>query len=174
MLDLTKKDLPDSVMVDGRSYFIKTDFRIWIQFERDFKTQKNFNCTYIFVDDFPPYVDITALLEFARPKKELPRPIRHSDVISLDFDIDADYIYAAFMEQYGIDLFEVDLHWHKFLALLNGLNEEVTLSKIMSYRNYRKNTSKRDPYEELKKAWEIIPPNEEDNEEIDMFESQFL
>lgn len=175
MLNLTQRALPDTVMVDGRAYLIKTDFRTWIQFLRDVKKGKEFDCTYIFVKDFPPNIDVKALMEFARPPRELPRVSTQSDVISIDFDIDADYIYSSFMECYGIDLFEVDLHWHKFLALLSGLNESTTMSKIMGYRNYKKSKSKKDPYEELKRAWEIIPPlTEEEQAEIDEFESQFL
>ena len=32
MLDLTKKDLPDGVMVGGKSFLLKTDYRIWMYF----------------------------------------------------------------------------------------------------------------------------------------------
>nr|WP_301907079.1 bacteriophage Gp15 family protein [uncultured Anaerostipes sp.] len=50
------------------------------------------------------------------------------------FTHDADYIYAAFMEQYGIDLNAVELHWWKFSAMFAGLKEDCLISKIMGYR----------------------------------------
>lgn len=50
------------------------------------------------------------------------------------FEFDDEYIYDAFLEQYGIDLNEVKLHWWKFRAMFVGLNENVLFSKIMSYR----------------------------------------
>ena len=33
MIDLTKKALPNTVMVGGRAYSIYTDFRVWMRFE---------------------------------------------------------------------------------------------------------------------------------------------
>ena len=51
------------------------------------------------------------------------------------FSKDAAYIYAAFKEQYDIDLTEIqDLHWWKFKALFDSLNEETQMKKIMYYR----------------------------------------
>ncbi len=51
------------------------------------------------------------------------------------FDHDASYIYSAFLGQYSIDLNEVErLHWWKFKALFQGLNEDCALCKIMGYR----------------------------------------
>ena len=39
------------------------------------------------------------------------------------------------MEQYKIDLNSIKyLHWWKFKALFNNLNENIQFSKIMSYR----------------------------------------
>lgn len=55
---------------------------------------------------------------------------------SFDFEQDAKYIYAAFMQTYGIDLFlERDrLHWWKFIALLNGLPSNTRFSEIIQIR----------------------------------------
>ena len=51
------------------------------------------------------------------------------------YEFDAEYIYSAFMEQYNIDLNSIKyLHWWKFKALFNSLNENVLFSKIMGYR----------------------------------------
>lgn len=45
--------------------------------------------------------------------------------IPYDFDVDAGLIYAAFIQCYNIDLSETDMHWFKFSALFNALNNTV-------------------------------------------------
>ncbi|MBO5568825.1 MAG: bacteriophage Gp15 family protein [Clostridia bacterium] len=52
-----------------------------------------------------------------------------------DFEVDAPLIYAAFLDQYRIDLNEIEtLHWWKFAALFSALDERHLISKIMTYR----------------------------------------
>lgn len=51
-----------------------------------------------------------------------------------DYNYDAGYIYAAFFEQYHIDLAEQELHWWKFSALFSALSEDCMISKIITYR----------------------------------------
>lgn len=50
------------------------------------------------------------------------------------YEHDAGYIYAAFVEAYGIDLTKNRLHWWQFRALFLGLPETVLFCKIMGYR----------------------------------------
>lgn len=51
------------------------------------------------------------------------------------YEFDDEYIYSAFMEQYKIDLNSIKyLHWWKFKALINGLNENIHFVKIIGYR----------------------------------------
>jgi len=51
------------------------------------------------------------------------------------YEFDDEYIYSAFMEQYKIDLNSIKyLHWWKYKALINSLNENIHFVKIMSYR----------------------------------------
>ena len=56
---------------------------------------------------------------------------------TFDIDQDAEYVYASFLFDYGIDLFEQQgkLHWKKFKALLGGLSKEAKLSQVIGYRN---------------------------------------
>lgn len=52
-----------------------------------------------------------------------------------DYEIDAPYLYAAFLSDYGIDLEAAEhLHWWKFRALFSALSPENAISKIMDYR----------------------------------------
>ena len=68
-----------------------------------------------------------------------------------------------------------ELHWHKFLALLNGLTE-TKLSEVMGYRCYERHDRKDiDPYEEMREAWRIEKPlTREEQDELDDFNKQFM
>ena len=68
-------------------------------------------------------------------KKHFPRKIAGAnDKQPFDFEKDADLIYAGFFQQYGIDLQESDMHWWKFMILLENLGTSTRLSKVMEYR----------------------------------------
>lgn len=57
---------------------------------------------------------------------------------------DAEYIYASFMQDYGMDLFEYQgkLHWNKFQALLAGLRDDTKFKKVMEIRQMEVPTSR--------------------------------
>ena len=48
----------------------------------------------------------------------------------MDYEVDAEAIYAGFRQQYGIDLLRANLHWYEFRALLSGLSEYTVAAKI--------------------------------------------
>lgn len=179
MIDLTKRALPNTVVVGGKAYSVYTDFRVWMRFEiavNKLKRNETIDISYLFKNDMPSYCNLTELFAFSRPASPLPRPVSHSNVIALDYELDSDLIYAAFLGQYGIDLCEVkELHWHKFLALLNGLNDSTKLREVMGYRCYEKSTDKdKDVYEEMRRAWEIEPQmSEEEQAELEKFSNLF-
>lgn len=178
MIDLTTKGLPNVIEIDGSLYSINTDFRLWMRFEIEvskLKPHEKLDVSYLFVNKMPWYMTLNDLMPFARPKRPLPRNIgRQSDAIALDYEMDSDLIVAAFLGQYGIDLTEVDnLHWHKFLALLHGLNEHTKLREVMGYRMYEKDNGKKDHYEELRRAWEIERLTPEQEAEIQEFNNIF-
>jgi len=53
-----------------------------------------------------------------------------------DLKQDAEYIYASFLQEYGIDLIEQQgkLRWEKFLALLGGLRDNTRFKEIVWIR----------------------------------------
>lgn len=183
MLDLTKKVMPETIMVSGVSYKLKTDYQYWLTFALKLK-HKNItdiaDLYYLFDGKHPQGSDIEtfkALHDFYAPPKALPRSVGSgSDSIILDFELDADYIYAAFMEQYHIDLIspETHLHWYKFNALFDSLHN-TKLNDIMSYRAY--DSTDKSSYEQqmtkLRQAWEIIKPlSDEEQKALDAFDAQ--
>lgn len=94
-----------------------------------------------------------------------PMPVQLEDEENeqlYDFKEDAEYIYASFMQDYGIDLIEQQgkLHWYKFRALLGGLSEGTKFRKVLEIRQTPlpsgKGTSKqRAEMEKLKKAYAL-------------------
>lgn len=67
-----------------------------------------------------------------------PMPKAEKEETGRAFDMyqDAEYIYASFMQDYGMDLVEQQgkLHWYKFRALLSGLSENTKLRKVIEIR----------------------------------------
>jgi hypothetical protein len=57
---------------------------------------------------------------------------------------DAEYIYASFMQDYGMDLFESQgkLHWGKFQSLLAGLRDDTKFKKVLEIRQMELPTGK--------------------------------
>lgn len=165
MIDLSRAFLPDTVTVEGRDFPVHTDFRFWINFVRKVKDIEN--CQYgdfdfIFADEIPENKkeSFEALCRFAFPVPELPRKTgsEKSDIIPYDFDLDADYIFAAFYQQYRIDLCDekLRLHWYKFTALFNGL-KDTKFDDIISWRFFVPG-EKYDAEKErlrLRQKWEI-------------------
>lgn len=176
MIDLTRKSMPNTVTVNGRDFSVYTDFRVWMRFEislTEHRGQSYIPIGYLFKNEKPTKCDVSDLLVFSRPERILPRQTRGtaSEVVALDFKIDADLIYAAFLQQYGVDLVDVpELHWHKFLAMLHGL-KGTKLDEVIGYRCYEKQTDhKIDPYEELREAWALERPlSPEEEKELEEF-----
>ena len=173
------KALPNTVTCHGRAFSVYTDYRIWMRFEMqliNWREGDPFPIDYLFKNDVPFNPDLADLLAFSRPASELPRKLSDDDDITvIDWEIDAELIYAAILGQYGIDLFEVkDLHWHKFLAMIKGLNEQTKLREVMQYRAYKRETGKNiDQYERLRSAWEIRRVSPEEQQELDEFSRVF-
>lgn len=67
-----------------------------------------------------------------------------------DIRYDGDYIYASFMQAYGIDLFDVqgELHWRKFNALLSGLPEGTKFMEVVKIRKWKAQKGDSSEYKE--------------------------
>lgn len=144
--------LPETVTVNGREFFIDTDFRTFIIMEKTLLDEKISSrdrvdsiIDLLYTDEVP--VDkraaIGAAVEIyqcgAPQKAKKQRTMNGNTVIRpkliYDFIYDAPYIYGAFRAQYGIDLNDIEyLHWWKFDALFRSLNSCHKIVEIMSYR----------------------------------------
>lgn len=91
------------------------------------------------------------------------------------YEFDDEYIYSAFMEQYGIDLNKIKyLHWWKFKALMGSLNDNVKFVKIMGYRNIEissiKDKSMKQFYKDMKKQYALPDMRSDEEKESDFAE----
>lgn len=75
---------------------------------------------------------------------------------------DAEFIYASFYQDYGIDLFEQQgkLHWYKFRALLSGLRSDTKFKEVIEIRTMELPTGKgsdkqRKAIKELKEMYKL-------------------
>lgn len=166
MIDLRSRKLPDEIVIDGKPYSVKTDFRLWMEVNDELKKGK---CPYwIFANDKPPFLSnwIKPVMEFLASANATPAPSNDSVEKLFDFIMDGDYIVAAFQQAYGIDLTSEEMHWHRFLALFKGLPDEVKLSKIMSYRGYKADKRKHETImQQLKREWRL-PRDEREKRDI--------
>lgn len=189
MINLSKVKLPDCIECNGKFFNIKTDFRVWLNFSRIVNTKGAVvdDVDFIYTDTVPSAKKkreaFERLIDFFQPKNELPRSTKDnfSEKI-LDYEIDADLIYAAFYEQYGIDLLATDshghavqIHWYIFLALLSGLHN-TKLNEVIGWRCWKGDTKTEygKQMQELRNSWEL--PEEKDGkvqEDLKKFNALF-
>ena len=106
-------------------YPIHTDFRVILRIFRMLddpevlEEDKPLLLRRMFFADKAPADAERLFLRFVRMGRECEASSGEKD---FDYEQDAAEIYSAFLQTYGIDLLSVEeLHWWKFLAMLEGL-----------------------------------------------------
>ncbi len=177
--------------VNGK--IINTDFKISILFEllmQDIKVPKELKlikALELYYPDFEKISDyekaIEQMLWFYRCGKELANSNKvninnkkYNQIYSYEFD--DNYIYSAFLQQYNVDLQETKyMHWWKFKALFDGLNENTEIVKIMGYRSINlaqiKDTEKRKYYKKMKSLYALPDMRTQEEKETE-FARSFL
>jgi hypothetical protein len=166
---------PRSVEIEGQSYAFDADFRNCIKFENlmfdpeipdDTRAVLALNLFYPVIPQNVPEAFQRILWFYAagqESEKGQSRGNRQKRIYSLEYD--ADYIFAAFLADYRIDLNEIDfLHWWKFRALFSGLKPDNLICKIMEYRAADTNRMKgeeRKFYQKMQRLYALPVPREE-------------
>lgn len=143
-MDLLWENLPETVSIDNEQYLIYTDFRRWVRLEHILFEQsgpfiqKISTLLTLCYQTLPPTLEkaIDGMISFyegptyayGKQPSGQSRPI-------YSFVQDEALIYAAFYQQYGINLAEADLHWWRFKALMQGISEQTQLARVMMYRS---------------------------------------
>lgn len=85
------------------------------------------------------------------------KPVPKSRARTVDFDLDGEYIYAGFLQDYGIDLIQQQgkLHWKKFLALFQGLSDDTRIKQIMQIRGMEEPKPTKHNQEQIQKIREM-------------------
>ena len=183
MLAISQEELPTRIIADDLEIPVSADFRSWIKADlimRDRQIPKEAKlpviCQYIGLDLSRLNVTIpdlwAGIFKFYMCEQE-PRgeAVSSSSATAYRFDCDWWLIYAAFIQQYGINLLTADLHWFEFRALLDGLTEQTQFIKVVQAR--LRDTSKlkgeeKAQAEKLKRYWKV--PDDSAQEERDPHE----
>lgn len=77
---------------------------------------------------------------------------------------DAEYIYASFLQAYGMDLIEQQgkLDWRKFQALLSGLPDDTKFKQVLHVRTWKKPSKSDTEAKQMNKLKEIYKLPDED------------
>lgn len=145
-MSLLTEVAPQSVMIEGQEYEIDADFRNCIRFEQlmfDPDIQDDLRgilALNLFYPEIPQNVQaafehILRLYSAAQGQEQRKASGNSQQKRIYSFEHDSEYIFAAFMADYRIDLNEIEfLHWWKFRALFAGLKPDNLICKIMEYR----------------------------------------
>ena len=164
--------LPTSVVIDGVEYKINSDFRTSILFsllieDNDVNEQdKILGALQLYYDVIPNNINsaIDGIINFYLCNDNnntfSGSSKNKSNKKVLDYEIDSNYIYSAFLTQYNIDLQDIEyLHWWKFKAMLESLNDDLMLCKIIKFRSIDvskiQDKEQKKYYQKMQKMYEI-------------------
>lgn len=142
-MNLVQK-FPTAVNVSGEVCKVNTDFRVGLKIIQAFEDPRLTNMerqgiliALLFPNQPKDFYGAVStgikFLDCGKPKRESTT----GRVFS--FTKDADFIYSAFLQTYGVDLQTADLHWWKFVNMFSDLSPETTFERIVSLRIRRNN-----------------------------------
>lgn len=171
--------LPETVQVAGEEIPIRTDFRVWVQFELGLLARRdNLELLHlIYPGPFP--LDVDGLAEAAiwfyrcgdrdeEKHEEEGTPQRPARFY--DFAQDADVILSSFWQVYGLDLSTATLHWWNFSRLLWGLPEGCPFMRVVHYRTADltgMDKKQKKHYEKMRKLYALKGPEGKKRETLE-------
>ncbi|AUN11566.1 bacteriophage Gp15 family protein [Clostridium botulinum] len=176
--------VPTTVEIDNKEYEINSNFRVSILFELLMQDNsiseedKIIQALQLYYPVIPPNINeaVDKMLWFYRCGKDIAQSKgtgKGKSTQIYNFEYDDDYIYSAFLDQYGIDLQDIEyLHWWKFKAMFKALKQDNEIVKIMGYRSMDlskiKDKEEKNYYRKMQELYKIpIAKDEKDKlEEI--------
>lgn len=172
--------VPTTVNIDNKEYEINSDFRTSILFELLMQDgtieedDKILMALQLYYPDIPENIKkaIEQMLWFYRCGKDVSSSKGNGKSKGItqiySFEYDDDYIYSAFLDQYNIDLQDIEyLHWWKFKAMFKALKDDNMIVKIIGYRSMDlskvKDKEQKAYYKRMQKLYEIPISNDEQN-----------
>lgn len=131
---------PHAVRINGEVYELNTDFRVGLKIMQAFedsclaKLEKQVIMCDLLFQKMPDDINAAAIaavkfLDCGKQRREV-----HSGRV-YSFSKDAEYIYSAFLQTYGVDLQTAEMHWWKFCAMFGDLGQETTFNQIVGLRS---------------------------------------
>ncbi len=181
--------LPVTVEIAGEAYAIKTDFRDILRYDEIIRGQSNGNAVLEAIDmllgeevlrkpsmradDIADAIGWFVKCGDIGKKSSLPRAaLGLNNAVPMDFGADSALIYTAFLQTYGLDLYDIPyLHWWKFNWMLEDISPSCRLSKVIEYRTIdtkNKNLSKeqKKAYAALQRYFRVQEKKSEEDEAI--------
>ena len=171
---------PEYITVDNKQYAIHTDFRNWVKidellFSGLLTNKKLAEILALCYKELPPNPE-AALKEIIN-FHHLNRPFKKSSgkgsqkrIIS--FVADEQYVSAAFLSEYKIDLNTAQMHWFKFKSLFDGLPPTQKICEIMNIRSVDIGTIKdkqsKSQYRKLKHMYRLPDNRTEEEKDADI------
>jgi hypothetical protein len=177
--------LPEEISVNGEIYPIKTDFRVWIKFSQMVEKAEHLTTwaeiiMLVVVGERLPQnfkETVSALLDFYTHQTASSGNSDNSsgkNIRAFDYEADAGHIYAAFLQQYNIDLTKTNMHWWAFKYLLDSISEDTQFGKIIQYRctdtSKIKDKATKKSYEKLKRMYALPDKRTDAEKERDFAE----
>ena len=140
--------LPGHVTLYENQYPVHTSFRNWLKISELLQDMAGKNIgkalSLCYKETLPPNLPSAVLGMMAFYNRGAlsgaPQGEKQEPVIS--FSQDADVIFAAFRQVYGIDLTKEDLHWYVFCALFSALSEDNAFQNLIRLRTMDETTIK--------------------------------
>lgn len=195
--------LPTGIKIFDYFLEFNTDFKFWIKYEELMmskkKSQKEILINIINLClkdglDVINFLDLKSIFNqilwfytlggfdskkdsIKTEKEEEKDVVSKQSAMIYSYNFDWAYIYAAFMQCYGIDLFNTNLHWWKFKALFNGLSEDTQFSKILGYRSItitsKMSKEEKKYYQNMKRIYGLPDMRSEEEKEASFARSMF-
>lgn len=110
--------------------------------------------------------------ELANSNKNKSNNSNKSNSQIYSYEFDDSHIYSAFLQQYNIDLQDIEyLHWWKFKALFDGLSKDTKIVEIMGYRaidiSKIKDKEEKARYKKLKRIYALPDMRTAEEKEVD-------
>lgn len=131
---------PTKVEVDGVVIPIDTNYKTALRCldvcdDQSISNQERALAIIYLLCEVIPDVDLTKLLKKLQLFLQCGKTEqKHSGKKDMDFKQDEQFIYSSFIYDYGIDLEKEEMHWWKFIDLLNGLSSDCILSRVRDIR----------------------------------------
>ncbi len=159
------RPLPEGIYCKDKFYRLNTDFKTWLKIDEIIQSDMTnedeklaFILSLAYTSSFPENINdaLSGVLDFYSMYKHGTG--KNTKKI-YSFEKDAPFIFSAFRSQYGIDLFNTDMHWWKFKSLFDSIDENTTFGKIVRYRSINtddiKDKNKRNFIRKMKKLYSL-------------------